>query len=242
MAQVFVRIEPNMALTKSMNLRQIKSFLENELKEQIFLEIAPILHIGQETGGYFGVTRQVLCLVNFLGALYCGYAPAERRLKQDIGPSSKALRFIKDVLGDIDPAYRSKEGKYLYEMYRHGLVHLYQPKTLKLRDGRLLKWMIYKGGREPHTEIFNIENKKYTVQGVKHLGIMHNPFKNGGDYLAISITCLYKDLLTSIDSFYERIKKDRELLKKWRQTANAISKPVDYPKKRKKHKQKVSRK
>jgi len=168
-----------MALTRNMSLRKIKSFLENELKEQIFLEIAPILHIGQDTGGYFGVTRQVLCLVNFLGALYCGYSPEEKKENQDIGPSSKALEFIEDILGNIDPAYKSKEGKYLYEMYRHGLVHLYQPKTLKFKNGRLLKWMIYKGGREPHTEVFNIENKKYTIQNVKHLGIVGNPFKMG---------------------------------------------------------------
>lgn len=127
-----------MALTKNMGVRQIKSFLENELKEQILLEIAPLLYIGQETGGYFGVTRQVLCLVNFLGALYCGYTPEERKQKQDVGPSSKALQFIENVLGDIDPAYKSLEGKYFYEMYRHGLVHLYQPKSLKLRNGKNL--------------------------------------------------------------------------------------------------------
>lgn len=231
-----------MALTNNMSLRQIKSFLENELKDQIFLEVAPLLYIGQETGGYFGVTRQVLCLVNFLGALYCGYTPEARRLKQDIGPSSKALKFIKDVLGDIDPAYKSLEGEYFYEMYRHGLVHLYQPKSLKLGNGKLLKWMIYKGGREFHTEVFYIASKKYTVQNVKHLGILHDPINNGSDYLAISITCLYKDLLTSIDSFYERIKDDKELLKKWLQTANAISKLVDYPRKRKHTRKKVSRK
>lgn len=227
-----------MALTKNMGVRQIKSFLENELKEQIFLEIAPILYIGQETGGYFGVTRQVLCLVNFLGALYCGFTPEERKQKQDVGPSSKALQFIENVLGDIDPAYKSLEGKYFYEMYRHGLVHLYQPKSLKLRSGRKVNWMIYKGDRESHTEVINIAGKRHTVQNVKHLGILNNPFNSGSNYLAISITCLYKDLLTSIDNFYERIKKNKDLLKNWRQTANAISKPVDYPEKRKRIKKK----
>lgn len=98
--------------------------------------------------------------------------------------------------------------------------------------------MIYKGDRESPTEIINIAGKRHTVQNVKHLGILDNPFNNGSDYLAISITCLYKDFLTSIDNFYERIKKNKDLLKNWRQTANAISKPVDYSKKRKRSKKK----
>jgi len=59
--------------------------------------------------------------------------------------------------------------------------------------------------------------------------------------LAISITCLYKDLLTSIDYFYEKIERDKELLKKWRQTANAISEPFDYPRKRKRMKRKFNK-
>jgi len=222
-----------MALTKNMSLQQIKSFLENELKEQIFLEVAPILYIGQESGGYFGVTRQILCLVNFLGALYYGYSPDEKKKKSDIGPSWKALEFMKNIMSDVDPIYKSKEAEYFYEMYRHGLIHLYQPKTLKLKGRRKLNWFLYKGGRNSHTETINDEyGNRFKIPNVSHLRVLTYSF--GGnpnkDFLSISITCLYKDLLTSIDIFYNKIEKDKVLLKHWRQTANAISEPVSYPK------------
>ena len=147
-----------MALNKDMKLWDMKRFLHEELKEQILLEIAPILHVGIPQGGYFGVTRQILCLVEFLGTLYCGYD--KKRDGKDIAQTWKAEKFIKEVMGkDFDKNYEAN-GELMYTMYRHGLVHLYQPKTLKLKDGTELRWMAYKGGRDEHEE--EIAGLKFT--------------------------------------------------------------------------------
>lgn len=49
------------------------------------------------------------------------------------------------------------------------------------------------------------------------------PRDKNEDLLTISITCLYKDLLTVIDRFYKNIEENKnDELKKWRETANAI--------------------
>lgn len=214
-----------MALTKDMNLEQIKSFLEEELKEQILLDIAPILYIGQKVGGYFGVTRQILCLVDFLGALYRGYDGKRKNKRMVISETWKAKELIKGVFGDIDPKYR-ENGEVLYDMYRHGLVHLYQPRAIKQENGRKLEWVIYKGPRERAAIKFG----ERVIQNVRHLGVTVNPSDKKTDLLTISITCLYKDLLTAIDRYYVLLENDKsgKLLKNWKAVANAIAEAEDY--------------
>lgn len=217
-----------MALDKNMSVAKIKSFLSEEVKEQIFLEVAPILYIGQEAGGYFGVTRQVLCYVDFLGATYCGF---NRRKDRDISMSWKAEKFIHDILGLIDRRYK-KNGNKLYEMYRHGLVHLYQPKSLiqVRRQKRKLSWLVYKGGRDWHDEEINDSRRKFKVK-VRHMEIIIDPRNTKKDLLAISITCLYKDLLTAIDLYSKRIEQDKtkKLLNNWWNTTKGVLKPDSYP-------------
>lgn len=218
-----------MALQKDMELFQIKRFLEEEVKEQIFLEIAPILYIGQPVGGYFGVTRQILCLIDFLGTLYSGYSGKKtKKGRMIISEPWKAKKFITIVFGEIDSKYE-ENGELLYDMYRHGLVHLYQPKTIKQKNGRMLKWAIYKGERESHPEGFGTQEGKFIIQNARHLDLVVDPRDNNSDLLTISITCLYKDLLTIIDMFYQKIDENKsDELKKWRETANAILEPEEY--------------
>lgn len=220
-----------MALKKNMELWQIKEFLEEELKEQIFLEIAPILYIGQAVGGYFGVTRQILCFFDFFGAVYCGYDGKERYSNgaKKIAKTENTLKFMKEVLGkEIDQSY-SRNGKYMYIMYRHGLVHLYQPKTIKLKNGRILKWAAYKGERERATISFRSEDREITIPNVRHLGITSNPLDKNSNFLTVSITCLYKDLLSGIDTYYHLLEQDKKggLLKNWITVANAIVDPEE---------------
>lgn len=91
-----------MALHKDMKLWEMKQFLQEEVKEQILLEIAPILHVGIQQGGYFGVTRQILCFVDFLGALYSGYDGEidQRTGRKIISKSDKSIKFIEEVFGN----------------------------------------------------------------------------------------------------------------------------------------------
>lgn len=218
-----------MALSKNMELWQIKSFLEDEVKEQIFLEIAPILYIGQCAGGYFGVTRLILCFIDFLGTLYSGYSGKKtKKGRMIVSEPWKIKKFITDILGEVDLKYR-ENGELLHDMYRHGLVHLYQPKTIKQKNGRILKWAIYKGQRESHPEGFDTQVGKFIIPNAKHLDIVVDPLDNNSDFLTISITCLYKDLLTIIDRFYQIIENNKNgEIKKWRESANAILEPEKY--------------
>jgi len=215
-----------MALENNMSLVRIRSFLKEELKEQILLEIAPILHIGQSQGGYFGPSRQILCFVDFLGALYHGYDEKEdkkylsRKSKtRTISKPEHAVEFLKNIFGEkIDPNYRL-EGETLFKMYRHGLVHLYQPKSFLQSNGRNLSWITYKGPRVgAYVRVGNTH-----VSGVGHMCLITHPEYENWDYLAISINCLYYDLIQAIDIYMGMIEQDVTLQEKFRLTANAIS-------------------
>lgn len=217
-----------MALDRNISLARMISFLNEEVKEQILLEIAPILHIGQEQGGYFGSSRQILCFIDFLGSLYKGYDETQdpdfkksKGKRRKISYSSNAVKFIEDVMGEkIDPYYKLN-GEKLFRMYRHGLVHLYQPKTLLLHNGNELVWFVYKGSREKHDEM--IDGIKYSE--VRHMGIIPHPKKKKVECLTISINCLYYDLIQAIDIYLTILKQDKTLQAKFISTANAIRKP-----------------
>jgi hypothetical protein len=215
-----------MAITHNMNLEEMKSFLDNELKEQILLEIAPILYVGLGPGGYFGVCRQVLCLLDFLSTLYFGYDESKDKkykqskgLRREISLTENAINFIRLVMGEkIDPYYRLNGDK-LYKMYRHGLVHLYQPKTFKLVNGQILSWLAYKGPRERA----NVELDGVICSGVRHLREITHPKDPNRLLLAISINCLYHDLLSVIDIYASMLASDKNLQANWISAANAIS-------------------
>lgn len=209
-----------MALDKNMSLVRMKSFLGEEVKEQILLEIAPILHIGQDQGGYFGPSRQILCFIDFLSALYDGYAG-----KGKISTSDKAINFIKDLMGEkIDPYYKVN-GELLYKMYRHGLVHLYQPKSFKQKNGKELRWFAYKGSREKHVEEIKIDGRTVEFNDVRHVAIVPHPEKPNIEYLAVSVNCLYYDLIQSIDIYLVMLEQDKALQAKLISAANAIWEP-----------------
>ena len=215
-----------MALNNNMSLEHMRSFLNEELKEQILLEIAPILHIGQSQGGYFGPSRQILCLVEFLGALYHGYDEKEdgnflsgRSKSRTISKEDYPIEFLKNIFGKrIDINYELN-GEKLFKMYRHGLVHLYQPKSFVQPNNRGLTWIAYKGPRvDAHVLVGNTG-----VPGITHMTIIRHPEENNCDCLAISVNCLYYDLIHSIDIYMEMLEQDRDLQHKFMLTANAIS-------------------
>lgn len=215
-----------MALDNNMPLVRIRSFLKEELKEQILLEIAPILHVGQSQGGYFGPSRSILCFVDFLGALYHGYDEREdkeylsgKSKRRTISKSEYAVEFLNNVFGEkIDPNYRI-EGETLFKMYRHGLVHLYQPKSFVQSNGRGLTWIAYKGPRVDA----NVSVGNTRVSGVSHMCKITHPENQNWDCLAISINCLYYDLIQAIDVYMEMLEQDVTLQEKFKLTANAIS-------------------
>lgn len=194
-----------MPLEPAMGLGQIRSYLDGDLRKSIRDDIGPSIQARQ--GGYFGVTRAVLCYVDYLGGLYGGWEGKvnSRTGAKEIATTKKAIAFIKDVLGDVDAAYR-QNGALLYKMYRHGTVHLYAPRDLRRKDERVLSWLPYRGDRGQWLSVPRAHK-------VRHL----NPIRgdDDSDWLPVSITCLYHDLLASLDVLFGKVQRDSELLTRW---------------------------
>ena len=202
-----------MPLKPSMSIREIEEYLKDDLKVSLEHDVLPVL---EGPGGYFGVARAVLCYVDFLGALYRGYKGGKACSdRKQIATSKKATAFISEILGHVDHLYQTN-GKLLYEMYRHGTVHLYAPKELK-RKRRILSWMPYKEGREAWLIVDN------RARLIRHLKPLQRDGKS--DWLPVSITCLYHDLRAAIDEFARRLSTDQQLFDNWQSAAAALCEP-----------------
>lgn len=188
----------------------------DDLKRSALNDIFPIIKEKNPEGGYFGVPRSVLSYADFLGALYGGYKGEPNAKRRRIATPEKAKQFIRDIFGDIDESYRDY-GDILYEMFRHGTVHLYRPNTLINNKGKLLEWMAYKGDRKCFQKyesrvIFVHHMQPMSFHGVRHL-------------FPISINLLYSDLVQAIDIYFDKIKADDKLVEKYSEVVDALLLP-----------------
>lgn len=62
-----------MQLKRDMDISEICHYLEDDLKKSIVNDVKPVIKPNQKEGGYFWVTRLVLCYIDYLGTLYEGY-------------------------------------------------------------------------------------------------------------------------------------------------------------------------
>jgi hypothetical protein len=201
-----------MPLKHNMTSADIEDYLKNDLKKSTINDIKPCL---SGDGGYFGVPKLVLSYVDYLGALFHGYKHPEQTKRRLFARHTYAKRFLKYVFGLIDPNY-CHYGELLWEIYRNGTVHLYEPLTLQ-NSGQRITWVIYKGKRENA-----FLPAPYEVE-VSHL-VPHN-HRNHTWIQPISINCLYEDLQSSIDLLAIMISKDQNLSLIFRHTANALQEP-----------------
>lgn len=225
-----------MALQKQMNIKQIEKFLlKGDMYDVLKYDIEPILHLDEEPGGYFGVPRQIFSLVDFLGAMYTG---EYRRGKS----SRAAIKYIQEVMGSdgIDPNYKNN-GKLMYEMYRHGLVHLFQPKMFELEHGTKIEWCVHKRGRTDDIEVKNDRESVYKIGRAQHLEIRDHPTKNS-KVLIISLKCLFEDFNKSLRVYFQIIDSDKNnYIPKWNKVAGYITDYERWPVKRKNFIDKLSR-
>lgn len=215
-----------MALKRNMKGIEMIDFIDHELLPQAQLEIRNWIKPKKRQGGYFVTMRQILCMVDFLGAVYCGYPLKERKTDkkgQRIATSTKAIEFITSFF-DPKPTYNPYVVAKLHDMYRNGLVHLYQPKILKFAGGQL-QWFCYKGNR--HMKIIPVDtnNGKVIFKNVSHLKIMLSAFQKKKYYLPISIYCLYEDFEKAVLNYRRKLLNTKTLQRNWRTTVNAICKP-----------------
>jgi hypothetical protein len=109
----------------------------------------------------------------------------------------------------------SMYGEVLWEIYRNGTIHLYEPLKLK-NSTEEITWLAHKGSR---TETLP---NPYNIQ-VRHLV----PYEHGNHWWQqpISITCLYDDLLHAINIYSSMISIDHTLETNFVQVADELQIP-----------------
>lgn len=206
-----------MPLIQNMTLGQIRDYLTNDLKPSIINDVGPCIQPNQASGGYFAVPRLVLSYVDYLGALYHGYQGRRNRGRRVFADQAYAKAFLRDVFGQVDGHYRL-HGDLLWEIYRNGTVHLYQPLVLE-NGGRVINWALYKGPRSSKVAMGGLPIAVLVTHLEPSWGAMNHWM------LPVSITCLYEDLLQAADIYYRLVSTDQNLQINFRQVADALQIP-----------------
>ncbi|HEX5369219.1 MAG TPA: hypothetical protein VFY10_07375, partial [Dehalococcoidia bacterium] len=153
---------------------------------------------------------EVLCYVDHLGAFLSGRNTSK-------GMSSDGKTFIDRYMRQVDQGYAN--GDLLYEMYRHGTVHNFEPIKVK-KAGRIYKWFMFDGGRS--TEL---KKHPFGLAQVMHLSPAPDPFKAAEVWLPVSTECLVLDLVESINLLRRDILSTPEMLGNWNRHAAFLCKP-----------------
>lgn len=210
-------------LKSSMTVEEAVGYLDKNLRKSIINDVSPILDrwCSQSEGGYFGVTRLVLCYVDYLGALYCGTQGDNN--PRHLATSKKAKTYINEVMSRVDPLYGEEDiANLLYEMYRHGTVHLYEPKRfVDKTHSRCLEWHVNKYPRS----WMGSDGRVW-----RHLKPLHHLAEQW--VFPVSIVCLYEDLVASIDVFITMLREEAvcgkdTLLRNFQSAANLILQPEE---------------
>ena len=181
--------------------REAVPYLEG-LKTTVQRDIRPLL----ETQGAapFAIGREVMSYVDHMGHLYSGSDNVAARFKE----------YMEHILSKADPNY-AKRAAEIYQMYRCGPVHEFEPKVLENKKGQLLRWCCYKGNRSDEIEIAAQKVK------VKHLEAV-NPAGDKNYWLPVSTPCLIEDLICSINQFAQAGPED-ERITAWNRAARELN-------------------
>jgi hypothetical protein len=219
-----------MALKPKMTGSEMIDFLDKELLIQVESEIGNWIHPRKKQGGYFVVTRQIFCFVDFLGAVYSGYNKTEKKYDKKngterIATTKKAKKYISRFFKPRS-LYTDDVINNLYGIYRHGLVHLYQPRVLKYDSKRALQWFFYRGKKRFYkTMTIDTPQGKKVFKDVSYLQILSKTPNQKYYYFPIGIDCLYEDFVNSVRLYRDKLKSTKSLQVKWRTSVNAICKP-----------------
>lgn len=177
------------------------------LKGTVAADIRPLVELPGHAP--FAVCREVFSYVDHLGHLYSGRAQVGDRFRE----------YLKQIMGKIDPNYTRRAGE-IYQMFRCGPVHEFEPKVLEKKTGELLLWFCYAGLR---LDSFDFEGQ--------HLSVTHlEPVASSVSqrfWLPVSTRCLIDDLMSSIEVF-ERAGPENERVTAWNRAARELSLPEPY--------------
>lgn len=137
----------------------VVAYLENDFLAAINNDLMAVLqfHDGG-IGGFHSVPREVFCYIDYIAAI-----------RYSKNSSTNAIRFIETYLGRKNVRYKHY-GKLLYEMWRHGTVHEFDPKRLKHSSKKhSIGWQTNNNSRKQeracHLECFKVfgESDKFLL-------------------------------------------------------------------------------
>ena len=177
------------------------------LRGTVSADIRPLLDLPEHAP--FAICREVLSYVDHLGHLYSG--------RGQVGDRSR--EFLKQIMAKNDPNY-AKRAAELYQMFRCGSIHEFEPRVLENRKGELLVWFCYAG---PRRDIFELDGRRISVV---HLEPVASPAA-GCFWLPVSTKCLIDDLMCAIEAF-ERAGPENERITAWNRAARDLTAPEPY--------------
>lgn len=214
-----------MPLKPGMNADEMVGYLIGDLLKSIRNDLDPILRFGPRTGGFFAVCRLVLCYVDYLGTLSAGWPHgSDFRQWRRRDTTTPAVTFLATYFEDGDGRYKARS-RLIYNMYRHGTVHLYAPKVVRRGSrGKRMGWLVYRGRRNAQVKINGINVR------VHHLEPIKNPasFNREGYLMPVSINVLRDDLVYAIKKYAAAIQggpNANALRRNFRQTARMLLRP-----------------
>jgi hypothetical protein len=164
-----------------------------------------------DQGAPFAICREFVSSIDHLGHLYTGSTQCGNRFRA----------FMEQVLGEVDPNYRRRAGE-VYQMYRCGTVHEFEPKVLENRKGQTLAWLCYQSGRAG----CRIELDGIGPRTVTHLEpVVYVAGRHFG--LPVSTNCLLDDLVAAIGRFVMAGPED-ERVTAWNRAARELTTPEPF--------------
>ena len=177
------------------------------LKGTVTADIRPLLDVPGHAP--FAICREALSYVDHLGHLYSG--------RGQVGDRSR--EFMKQIMAKVDANY-GKRAAELYQMFRCGPVHEFEPKVLENKKGELLAWFCYAGLR---VDSFEVDGGKISVVHLEPVAST----TAGRFWLPVSTKCLVEDLMCSIKVF-EKAGSENERVTAWNRAARDLTTPEPY--------------
>jgi hypothetical protein len=166
-------------------------------------------HEKEERGGFFSISRQVFCYVDYLGAL----------ASNGKNTSDNAIAYMEEYFTQANPKYSGK-CDLMYSMWRHGTVHEYDPKAYKsVSKNFQLGWGA------------NNSSKRHNRDS--HLECFCKKEKPDNYFWFINLFELVEDLKESVTHLIRDLEFDQAFLNKSRGNLQKMSKVIDLDKKTK---------
>jgi hypothetical protein len=181
---------------------QIIEYLEKDLLVAINNDLIAVLKYHEDgVGGFHSIPREVFCYIDYIAALRYGE-----------NSSINARRFIEKYLGDTNVRYKHL-GKLLYEMWRHGTVHEFDPKRLKHSSKKYsVGWQTNNDARK--------EERACHLECFKVFGT------NDRFLLNVNLFQLVDDFVHGIQLFIAELKKSSSIRSKCQKNYTEISRQI----------------